>query len=117
MVESVLPLMMSRVELFKDKFYWKYGFSLTAQETTIKFIANNKETAVMWCNRLKRMCEVVSSHFSNDLVLSKSISRVNCWKIKVGWSAGTDGKKYSVKSIAKDSISENLQLLVINSYI
>ena len=108
---------MSRIEFFRDRFYWKYGFSLTAHEFTLKFFCQSKEDATKWYTRLKKMCEVTVLHFSRDFVLGKLISKNNFSKIRLAASTNKDGNnKFSVKSISKSDLIENPQVLVIISY-
>ena len=104
---------MSRIDIFRDRLYWKYGISFIAHEVTIKFLTGNKENTLRLYNKLRRMCEVVSSHFSRDYVLSKTVSRSRYSKIRIGISASKDETKYSIKSILKNKLLENFQTLVL----
>eukprot|EP00826_Nyctotherus_ovalis_P004275 TRINITY_DN1090_c0_g7_i2.p5 TRINITY_DN1090_c0_g7~~TRINITY_DN1090_c0_g7_i2.p5 ORF type:complete len:108 (-),score=32.88 TRINITY_DN1090_c0_g7_i2:546-869(-) len=106
---------MPRVELLKDRMYRRYGFSLTAQETTLKFLTPTKENALELFSRLKRMCEVVGTHISKDYVLGRVVSRSSYWKMRMATNAGSETSgKYSVKSVLKSKLLDNAQSLVFD---
>ena len=104
---------MPRIELFKDKSYWKYGFSLKSLQTTIKFFAESKDEAVKWFNDLKKKCEVVALHFSRDFFVGRILERSACAKIRIATSTSSeDFRKFSIKSVFRNKLVENSQLLV-----
>ena len=114
--EAILKLLLPRIEIFREQFCWKYGFSLTAHETTFKFLHEKKEDSVKWFNQLRKMCEVVSLHFSHDFIAGKILSRNSYWKIRIAASTGTEViNKYSVKSVLKSGLLENSKILVLIS--
>ena len=103
------------MEVFRDRSFWKYGFSLTAHEVTIKFATSTKEEASKWYNRLKRMCEVVVLHISKDFIIGKTVGRGNYSKMHIATSTGPEGQQgeYSVKSILKTKLFDDSRALVI----
>lgn len=114
--EGILPLPMPRIELLKDRMCRRYGFSLTAQETTLKFLTPTKENAFELFNRLKRMCEVVGAHISRDYVLGRVVSRSSYWKMRMATNAGSEASgKFSVKSVLKSKLLDDARCLVLRS--
>ena len=104
---------MPRIDFFRDRSRWKYGVSLTAHETTFKFLTSSKEDAIQFYNKLKRMCEVVTLHISHDFVLGKIVGKSNYSKIRIATSATKENStKFSVKSLVKSQLLNNPQILV-----
>lgn len=101
------------MELFKDQVLWKCGFSLTAHEVVLKFIAESQEIAHKWYIKLKRMSEVVSTHISKDYTIGKLISRGNFTKINIATHNET-GTQVTVKSVGKSILFDRPKSLVKN---
>ncbi len=103
--EAILRLTMPRMEVFKDNFVWKYGFSLTAHEVTLKFAAPSKEEANRWYNKLKKLAEVSLLHLSKTYSLIGMIRRSSYSKIQLGTNNET-GAQYMIKSVSKAHLME-----------
>jgi len=104
---------MPRMELFRDRLHWKYGFSLTAHEITMKFAAKSKEDAIRWYTKLKRLCEISVIHITRDYTIGKVVGRGNYSKIHIGASTSNEGPiKYSIKSIIKTRLFDDPRSLV-----
>lgn len=106
---------MPRLDYFKDRMYWKYGFSLTAHEITIKFLADAKGDASKWFNKLKKQATVVILHISRDFTMGDIIGRGHYSKLQLAISNETS-KKYAIKSIVKQKLFENDYSLVYMFY-
>jgi len=99
------------MELFKDKAVWKYGFSLTAHEVTVKFATSTKAEAQRWYTKLRRLCEIALYHISKSLTIGVMIRRGTYSKIQIGASVET-GAQYTIKSISKKHLAENPHRMV-----
>ena len=107
----MLPLAFARMGLFKDKASWKYGFSLTSHEVTLKFGTDSKESARKWYNALKRQSEVALQHFSAEFSSTKEIGRGSYSKVHLATNNET-GLTYAVKSVYKAKLFESPRCLV-----
>lgn len=105
---------MPRLEILWDKSYWKYGFSLTALDTTLKFFTETKEEAMWWYSNLKKRCEVIVLRFSRDFIVGRVLCRSNCSKIRAAASTGNEeSAKFTVKSVSVNKIFEDSHNLVL----
>lgn len=111
-LEAVLPFQMSRLELFKDNSLWKYGFSLTAQESTRKFIAESKEETVKWYAKLRKQSSVTQLHIAKCYNIGNTIRRGGYYKLQMATNSDNKGQ-FLVKSILKSYLYENPTCLVI----
>ena len=114
--ESILRLPMPRMELFKDNSVWKYGFSLTAHEITMKFAAASKEEAGRWYAKLKRLSEVSLLRISKTYTIGGTARRSSYSKIQIGTNNET-GTQYLIKSLSKAHLLENSLRMVYYSYL
>ena len=104
---------MARIDVYKDESIWCYILTLTAHETTIKFIPKNKADAFEWYNRLKSMSNVIALHFKHDFTLGKIISQSNHSKIRVALTTKNDKRyKVCVKSVYKSTLTCDERALV-----
>lgn len=108
---AVLYLPLPRLDKFKDSLYWRYGFSLTAHEVTLKFATGTKELAKKWYDALRKLGNVVLLHFSRDYNLGKSLKRNGYGKTRLATRVET-GAPCIVRSVIKATLFENCGLLV-----
>lgn len=108
---AVLRLPLPRLDKFKDSIYWKYGFSMTAHEVTIKFSAGNREEANRWYEKLKRHCNVVLLRFSRHYNMGKVVKKQGYVKTQMATHNET-GARYVIKSIIKAMLFESSIALV-----
>jgi hypothetical protein len=109
--EAILPLPLPRMELFKDKASWKYGFSLAAHEVTIKLAADSKTEALRWYNALKKKAKVALQHLSRDFDIGKMVGRGTYSKVNAAIHRETR-RPYAIKSVLKSKLFENNSQLV-----
>ncbi len=101
---------MPRLELFKDKSVWKYGFSLTAHEVTIQFLASTKDEANRWCEKLRRNAEVTLLHISKHFSVGAMIQRGSYSKTQI--AADEAGAQCTIKSVSKAHLFDNQHRMV-----
>ena len=109
--ERILNLPFPRMELFRDRLQWKYGFSLTAHGNTIKFLCSCKEDALKCFNNLRLCCNVATTHISRNYTLGKVITKTNFFKVHLAKNVN-ETERFTVKSIFKPRLFDNDQSLV-----
>ncbi len=109
--EAILPLPLPRMELFKDRANWKFGFSLTAHEVTMRFGAETKEDAQKWYNALKKRCKTVLLHISRDFDIGKMLGRGAYTKVNLATHNETR-TPYAIKSVLKSKLVESSTRIV-----
>lgn len=113
--EAALELPTPRLELFKDDATWKYGFSLTAHDVTLKFVTGSKEEAHKWYAALKTKCNVCALHFSKSYSVQRTVKRSSYYKIQYALNNETK-TRCVVKSISKPHIIDYPIRLVLLHY-
>ncbi len=99
------------MELFRDRSHWKYGFSLTAHEVTVKFAAGSKEEASKWYIRMRRSCDVVMLHISRLYTVGKMLGRGHFAKINLA-VCNESSAQCTVKSVIKTKLFDDSRTLV-----
>ena len=100
-----------RMELFKDRANWKYGFSLTAHEVTMRFAGDSKEDAQRWYNALKKRSKTVLLHLSRDFDVGKMLGRGAYTKVNLATHNETR-TPYAIKSVLKTKLVESPKRIV-----
>ena len=113
--EKYLDLAIPRIELFRDRLQWKYGFSLTAHERTIKFLASSKEEALKWYNKMRHQSNVALIHIARNYTLGKVIGKTSRYKIHLATNVGGN-TGFTVKSMFKPRLCDDDQVLVYLIY-
>ena len=113
--EKYLDLAIPRIELFRDRLQWKYGFSLTAHERTIKFLASSKEEALKWYNKMRHQSNVALIHIARNYTLGKVIGKTSRYKIHLATNVGGN-TGFTVKSMFKPRLFDDDQVLVYLIY-
>lgn len=78
---------------------------------TVKFATRSKDDAMMWYNKLKRLCQVASIHISRDYSVGKMSGMGNFYKLYNATHNET-GTLCTIKTVSKERLMERQKILV-----